>query len=97
MKISIEELIEIIVSEVIKELGKQGVEIDFGSQKRDTGSSKEQVKEIDMSEYKTPILTENQLLALGEDIKEIIIPGKTIITPVAHEIAKKRKLIINKV
>jgi hypothetical protein len=96
MKISIEKLVEIIIREIIIELPKLGVEIDFDTPKDYTGNSKEKIKEIDMSNYKTPVLTENQLLAIGKEIREIVIPEGTIITPVANEIIKKRNLIINR-
>lgn len=73
------------------------MEIDFNSPKDYTGNSKEKIKEIDMSNYKTPLITENQLLAIGEEIREIVIPEGTIITSVANEIIKKRNLIINEI
>ena len=104
MNISIEKLIEIIVSNVITELTKQGVEIDYSglTSKANSDCSCKKHNEsadnrfvMDMSEYKTPVLTERNLSALDNSITEIVIPKGTIITPVAREIIKKRKLILS--
>ena len=93
MQISLEKIVEIVVKEVIKELVKNGVAIDQSS----LGFSKPQQKrslEMDMSAFKTPVLTENNLGFLGEDIHEIIVPKKTIITPGGRAIINKRALKI---
>ena len=90
MKISIEQLIELIVKQVVAELTQRGVEIDFGNEKNISLSTK---VEIDMSGYKTPVLTENNS-QLNFAEREIIIPEKTVITPGAREIIKKKKLIV---
>jgi len=94
MKISIEELIEIVTREVIKELLKKGVKIDFDSPDENVIGSNGNVKEIDMSGYKTPVLTENHLNEFDNGITEIIIPEKTVITPGARTVIKTKKLII---
>lgn len=94
MKISIEELIEIVTREVIKELLKKGVKIDFDSPDENVIGSNRNVKEIDMSGYKTPVLTENHLDELNNGITEIIIPKKTVITPGARIVIKTKQLII---
>ena len=90
MQISIEELVEIIV----KELLAKGIVINSTSVSKDIGRKSEEKKliEIDMSGFKTPVLTENQLTSLESSIEEIIIPERTIITPGAREIIHKKKL-----
>lgn len=98
MKINIENLVEIIVKEVIAELLKIGVELDFSKEIKtgdvsNHGNQKKQ--EIDMSGYKTPILTEYTLESIGQDVNEIIIPKGTVLTPGARDIVKKRKFIIS--
>jgi len=90
MKISIERLIELIVKQVVAELTKRGVEIDFGDENKLLLNTK---VEIDMSCYKTPVLTENNFQFISAE-GEIIIPEKTVITPGAREIIKKKKLIV---
>ncbi len=100
MKIEIEKLIEIIVKEVISELSKlnfidltPGIKNSTCSCK--SANKKVQPKLIDMSNYKTPILTENHLLTLDPTISEIIVPKGTIITPGARDIIKRQKLVLN--
>ncbi|MEJ2614006.1 MAG: hypothetical protein P8Z35_03525 [Ignavibacteriaceae bacterium] len=98
MKINIENLVEIIAKEVIKELLKIGVELDFSKEIKsnnlsNNGNQKKQ--EIDMSGYKTPILTEYILEAIEPDVNEIIIPKGTVFTPGARDIMKKRNFIIS--
>lgn len=94
MKISIEELVEIVIREVMKELLKKGVKIDFNSSEKDEVKSNDNIKEIDMSGYKTPVLTENHLNEIDPEINEIVIPEKTIITPGAKIIIKTKQLAV---
>lgn len=102
MTIEIEKLIEIIVKEVIAELLKRGEVIDFSHEKLTIDNSNTELKldvkrlAIDMSNYKTPLLTEGHLASLGSEIVEIVVPTNTIITPGAKEIIKKQKLILIK-
>ena len=103
MEINIEKLIEIIVREVIKELLKHGELTDFfTSEPRHGSSGRNVIKKnvstvIDMSNYKTPLLTEEQIKCLDPGIAEITIPKGTIITPGARDIIKKRNLILNNI
>ena len=98
LKINIENLVEIIVKEVIAELSKIGVEIDYLKEIKtgdfyNNGVQKKQ--EIDMSNYKTPVLTEFALESVGQDVNEIIIPKGTVFTPGARDIIKKRNFVIS--
>ena len=95
MKISIVELVELITREVILELSKRGIAVDYNIDK--ITSTKTSIKtsvEMDMSNYKTPVLTENNLLSLDSGITEIIVPDGTVITPGARDIIRKKKLNI---
>ncbi len=98
MKISIEKIIELVVKEVISELTKRGYEINFSSRGKNPGaafsSNKKVYEEIDMSDYKTPVLTEKNIQLLNEEVEGIIVPEKTIITPGAKDLIKKKNLII---
>ncbi len=99
MKIKIEKLIEIITTEVIAELSRLGVEIDYSSiMDKEINSNKSRKKLceiINLENYKTPVITENNLESLSPDILEIEIPRGTIITPGARDIIKKRNLRIS--
>ena len=92
MKIALEKIIEIVTTEVIKELAKKGIEIGVSNFEVNKTVKASKPVEIDMTAYKTPILTEKSLLKIGKEIKEIIIPAKTIITPGASYIIKKNKI-----
>ncbi len=94
MDISIEKIIEIVTREVIKALVEKGVTIDSSLLGQENQATKKRSLEMDMSEYKTPILTENNLGYLDDHICEIIVPEKTIITPGARGIIRKKSLTI---
>ena len=99
MNIKFEKLIEIITAEVIAELAKLGIEIDYstaGEKKQCTSVSRKKLCEIiDLKSYKTPVLTENHIESLSPDIIEIEVPKGTIITPGARDLIKKRNLRIS--
>ena len=93
MKISIEELIILITREVISELSKIGIAVDFNiSANFSSEKSIESSIELDMSNYKTPVITESSLISLDSDISEIIVPTGTVITPGARDIIRKKNL-----
>ena len=98
MVISLDNLIQIITANVIKELNKQGIEIILNN-----GSDRQQnaakglftkCEKIDMSKYKSPVLTENHIHRLHELTGEIIIPKRTVITPKAGELIKMKNISV---
>lgn len=97
MQVSFEKLVELIISEVINELAKQCIKIDFSKRYYPEIESDKKVKsyEVDMSKYKTPVLTENHINDISSEVVEILIPAKTILTPGAKELIKKKGLTIN--
>ncbi len=98
MEIDLEKLINLVTAEVIKELKKQGVQAVVSSEKHaqnfQMSSLRTKSEEIDMSKYKTPILTENHMRKLHDLTGEVVIPKGTIITPKAKEIIKEKKIAI---
>lgn len=102
MKIEINKLVETIVRIVIEELVKlEVVKIEIGSQQTDTKLLTNSVNSnhravIDMSNYKSPILTEERILSLDPLISEIIVPKRTVLTPGARDLIKKRNLVVTK-
>jgi len=92
--INLKYLVEIIVSEVLNELNKRGINILYEKNLDNTISNKK-VYEVNMSEYKTPILTERMLMMIDSTISEIMIPAGTIITHGARDIIKERNLRIS--
>jgi hypothetical protein len=96
VEISIEQLVETIVQQVLAELVKRGVQVGSvatspgGVQgvRGQTGTS----LEIDMSKFRTPVLTENQLMNIGVKVSTIIVPCSTVVTPGAWDIIKAKQL-----
>lgn len=103
MRLPIEQIIEMVTREVIKELTKRGYTVDYTSRFRgmhphgpETKEARKETTSLElcMKEYQTPILTEARFQEIGFGVKELIIPEKTIITPGAYEQIKKRNMEI---
>jgi len=94
LQISLEKLIQMIADEVVKELKKQGVKVISSSNQLNVVNSIDALRtkseKIDMSKYRTPILTENHIRHLHELTGEVIVPSGTIITPKARELIKAK-------
>ena len=113
MKISIEEIVEIITKEVIKELLRQGIKLEQSLADKTepvvkTGVLevnmngfktppvvKNEVLEVNMNGYKTPILSANSFENIAPEIKELVVPEKTIITPEASDIIRRNNIKIS--
>ena len=98
MNLSIEELVNKVVAEVLAELVRRGVKVDFSSTPqaavRTIQAQSEHVYVVDMSGFRSPVLLESHLLSLAPTIKEIVIPEGTIITPGARDILRKKNLLL---
>ena len=97
VEISIEKLVESIVREVVAELTKRGVAVvPQGTPARTMpahvapGGS----VEIDMSAYRTPVLTEAQLSRIGPKTTTIVVPCNTVVTPGAWGTIRSKKLTL---
>lgn len=96
MKISLEEIISLVVEEVIKELSRKGIQVDGRFNNVSQKNIDKQKVKLNLSEYKTPLLTEAHILDLDEGVKEVEVPLKTIVTPSAQDLIRQRKIIITK-
>jgi hypothetical protein len=97
MQITLEELILKITREVIRELGRQNISVTIGEQSVQSSHQPgliSHTETIDMSKYKTPVLTENHIQKLHELTGEVIIPKGTVITPKARELVRHKNLKI---
>ena len=96
MEISIEKLVSSVTAEVMKELTKQGVKVTSKSGKiSQTGQVnglRNKCQRIDMSKYRTPILTEKHIRRLHELTGQVRIPSGTVITPKAKELIKEKQI-----
>lgn len=91
---SIEEIVDFVTREVIKELRRQGVKVVNTLPDKPGAEKGKEVLELDMSGYKTPVLTESSFHKIASETKELIVPEKTVITPGARDIIKRKQLRI---
>lgn len=97
-QISIEQLVERIVREVIAELMKRGVEIDLPAGPQPHGQAAQTAGgtalEIDMSAYRTPVLTEGHLSRIDPKVSTILVPCNTVVTPGAWGTLRSKRLTL---
>lgn len=93
MDITLEQLIRQVTQEVLRQLAAQGVMVAQGNTCHAI-SAGQKVERIDMSKYKTPLVTEQALLRLHESTQEIVVPVGTILTPRAKELIRKKNIRI---
>jgi len=93
VEIPIDRLVEIIVREVLAELVKRGVAIGSRPGERVVAPVADQAArvEIDMTGYRTPVLTESRVRALGRHVREIIVPAGTICTIGARDLLQQSR------
>ncbi len=98
MEITLEKLINLVTAEVVKQLKKQGVQVVSASGEsvhfNPEQALRSKSEEIDMSKYKTPVLTENHIRRLHELTGEVIVPKGTVVTPRAKELIKQKQLTV---
>ncbi len=98
MQVTLEKLIQLITAEIVKELKKQQVtvidatKIEFINNEKEDLRTKSEV--IDMSMFKTPVLTESHLKKLNRLTGKIIVPRGTVITPKARELIREKDIRI---
>ncbi len=98
--VSIDKIIQLVTHEVVKQLKANGVPVIIDPKITGTGianalvSNPSKSERIDMSKYKTPILTERHISKLHELTGKIFIPHGTLITPKARETAKRNNILI---
>jgi hypothetical protein len=102
MNLTIDELVRIVVTAVVEELARRGISVEQGAgQARPisppASSSPAKVHIIDMSGFRSPVLLERQLLSLPKEVKEIAVPERTVVTPGARELLKRKNLILKKI
>ena len=98
MEITVEKIIQIVTAEVLRELKKLGVDIVSSpgtvNNKFLSGGVRTKSEIIDMSKFRTPLVTENHLRKLHDLTGEIIVPEGTIVTPKAREMIKEKHILI---
>lgn len=104
MQISLEKIVQIVVEEVVKTLAEKGITVtnyaagsngNLLTKTAGTGSGiSTKIEEIDLSLYKSPVITEWTVDGLNELTGGIKVPKGTIITPKAKDKLKKRNISI---
>jgi hypothetical protein len=101
MNLSIEELVNKVVSEVLAELSRRGLKVDLGPLRnapvKPAPPANTAVHIVDMSCFRSPVLLESHLSSLASEVKEIAVPAGTVITPGARDIIKKKNLILKSI
>jgi hypothetical protein len=101
MNLSIEELVNRVVAEVLAELSKRGAKVDFSppqkSPQKVAFAANASAHVVDMSGFRSPVLLESQLLSLAPEVKEIAVPSGTVITPGARDIIRRKNLILKSI
>lgn len=94
--LSIEQLITRIVHEVLRELVSQNRTVTLDGQPvaigRRAAGSLAKTETIDMTPYRTPVLTENHIRRLHELTTEVRVPEGTVVTPKARELIREKRL-----
>ena len=101
MNLSIEEIVNRVVAEVMAELSRRGAKLDSGPPPKNPvkadpppGAS---VYVVDMSGFRSPVLLESHLISLGPEVKEVAVPTGTVITPGARGIIRRKNLILKSI
>jgi hypothetical protein len=89
-ELSIEKIIELVTREVMRELGRGAPSTTGANAATDPAAG----VRLDMSNYRTPIVTENAIRRLHERAGTVIVPAGTIITPRAKEIMREKNITI---
>ena len=101
MNLTIEELVNRVVAEVLAELSRRGVKLDFSPPQhtplKTASPPNTSVHSVDMSGFRSPVLLERHLLSLAPEVKAIAIPAGTVITPGARDLIRKKNLILKSI
>jgi len=94
MQLTIEQLVAVVVKEVLAELERRGmvpgIRSGAGSVAESAGSSS--TVTLDMTGYRTPVLTEHRVRALERHVREVVVPAGTVCTWGARDVMAQRKI-----
>ncbi len=94
--IPLETVIRLVTERVMAELLTQGVRIESGVQPRvisgEPGTAPPRSERVDMSAYRTPVLTERHVLRLHALTTAVIVPRGTVVSPKAKELLRDRNI-----
>lgn len=92
--VSLETVILRVVEQVVRELKNQGIQIVLKEGKATPDGNPSGIERVDMSGYKSPILTERHVLALRGQTGTVIVPKGTVVSPKAREWLRDRNIAL---
>ena len=96
-EIPLEKIVSEVVSQVIARLRNENKQItgpETGTAGGNANGRPVRSERLDMSKYRSPVVTEQSLLKLHELTGEIIIPAGSVITPRARRFIKAKQLAV---
>jgi hypothetical protein len=92
--LSLDKIVQIVTREVMSELARKGIAAPRTGASAATALDTMTNVRLDMSKFKTPIVTENALSRLHERAVTVIVPAGAIITPRAKEFLRERNISV---
>jgi hypothetical protein len=93
--LSIDAIVQLVTREVMRELSRRGIGGKSGLETAKTNGPDARASErLDMSKFKTPIITEQALSRLHERTEAVVVPFGTIVTPRAKELLRERSISV---
>jgi hypothetical protein len=92
---SFEELVKAVTREVLRELGqRKEIPLRPGCRDSDAGGllAADGSARMDLSAYKTPLVTENGVRRLHELTRSIMVPPAALFTPRAKELLREKNI-----
>jgi hypothetical protein len=86
---ALEAIVRRVTQEVWRELERQGITLPAAPATLPDGAMR-----IDMSRYRTPLLTERALTGLHPRAHTVVVPAGTIVTPRAKELLREKRIYI---
>lgn len=83
----LESIVHRVTLEVWRELAKRGIALPASPAALPDGAVK-----IDMSRYRTPLLTERTLAGLHPRAHTVVVPNGTIVTPRAKDLLREKRI-----
>lgn len=92
MEIPIDKLVEIVVRQVLAELARRGIGVGSATGAAPAKAADSVRVTIDMTGYRTPVLTEDRVRSLDPRVREILVPHGTVCTIGARDAMQRKKI-----
>jgi hypothetical protein len=92
VEIPIDTLVEIVVRRVLAELAERGIGVGTAAGQNPPAPANAARVTIDMTGYRTPVLTEERVRSLDPRVREILVPPGTVCTIGARDMMQRKKI-----